>query len=99
MDWSTPSTTYDKYRPPERFRITHPFHPSTGKEFEIVAWHHNWTEDRVYFHGGKNRLRSVPASWTNLVVDDPVVVLSNGRLYFRALDLLDLAELVRELRS
>ena len=99
MRWSTPSTTDDANRASGRFRIIHPFHPQTGKEFEIITWRRNWTENRVYFCDNRKRLRSVPEGWTDLVVDDPVVVLGGGRSHFRVRDLLELADLLRELRS
>ncbi|MGZ6690002.1 MAG: DUF5372 family protein, partial [Solirubrobacteraceae bacterium] len=28
-------------------RVTHPFHPLYGRDFEFVAHRHNWGEDRV----------------------------------------------------
>jgi hypothetical protein len=26
----------------ERFRITHPFHPRRGEEFELIRYHRSW---------------------------------------------------------
>ena len=87
------------YDPARSFRIVHPFHPVTGQEFELVAWRHNWSEDRVYFHDRAGRLRSVPAQWTSVVADDPVVVVGTRSSHFRAEDLVELAGLVRRLQS
>ncbi|MFC1612027.1 DUF5372 family protein, partial [Myxococcota bacterium] len=64
-----------------------------------VAWRHNWTEDRVYFQDDSKRLRSVPSQWTNLVSDDPVVVIGAGRAHVRVADMLELADLLKALRS
>jgi len=81
-----------------RFRITHPFHPWSGQEFELVTYLHTWGENRVYFHREGEHLVSVPASWTDVVAVDPVVQLAAGRALFRATDLLELAQLVEGLR-
>jgi hypothetical protein len=31
-------------------RVTHPFHPLSGRDFEFVAHRQNWGEDRVHLH-------------------------------------------------
>jgi hypothetical protein len=41
----------------------------------------------------------LPAEWTDVVLEDPFVVVSAGRSPFRTADLLKLAELVGELRQ
>ncbi len=61
------------------FKITHSFHPYSGKQFEIATWQRNWTEDRIYFKDNQQRLRSVPTSWTDLVVEDPSIQRSTKR--------------------
>jgi len=81
-----------------RFRITHPFHPWFGQEFELVTYLHTWGEHRVYFHKESEHLVSVPATWTDVVAPDPVVQLAAGRSLFRAVDLIELAQLVEGLR-
>ncbi len=65
----------------------------------MVAWRHNWSEDRVYFHDDDKKLRSVPSPWTSLVSEDPVVVIGAERARLRVSELLTLATLLRELRS
>ena len=80
-------------------RITHPFHPRYGQEIDFVVHRHNWGEDRVYFREGDGHLASLPARWTSVVPDDPFVVVAGGRSHFRVEDLVDLAALVRRLRS
>ena len=59
-----------------RFRVTHPFHPLQGQEFEAIAWRRGWPEDRVYFVGGGGNPDSIPVAFTDLRVPDPFVVVS-----------------------
>jgi len=80
-----------------RFRITHPFHPWSGQEFELVTYLHTWGEHRAYFHKEGEHLVSVPATWTDIVAGDPVVQLAAGRALFRARDLIELAQLLKGL--
>jgi hypothetical protein len=67
----------------QRFRILHPYHPLFGQEFDLVIYRHNWREKRVYFNHPEGRLVSVPTHWTDLVSEDPWVVIAAGRSYFR----------------
>jgi hypothetical protein len=97
--WHEPSTTPDTNGLNRRFRITHPFHPWAGQEFELVTYLQTWGEDRVYFHKEGEHLVSVPASWTDIIGVDPVVQVAAGRALFRAEDLTELAQLVQRLRS
>ncbi len=41
-------------------------------------------------------LRSIPARWTSVIVDDPFVVISAGRSLYRLVDLLELTNLMRK---
>jgi Family of unknown function (DUF5372) len=95
----TRSTTPHGVSTPQRFQITHPYHPLFGQEFELVQCRHNWGEDRVYFHGAGGHLTSVPASWTSLPSTDPFIAVAAGRSLFRIEDLLELAKLLGSLRD
>jgi hypothetical protein len=97
--WSEESTTPDASELSRRFRITHPFHPWSGQEFELVTYLHTWGENRVYFHKEGEHLVSVPASWTDVMAEDPVVQLAAGRSLFRAMDLIELVQLLKDLRE
>jgi len=57
-----------------------------------------WGEHRVYFHKQSEHLVSVPATWTDVVAEDPVVQMAAGRSLFRAADLIELVRLVEDLR-
>ena len=80
-------------------RITHPFHPQSGQAIELVARRPHWGEDRVFYRTAEGLVASLPARWTSLVPDDPVVVLGNGRTPFRTDDLIELVALVSVLRG
>ena len=49
----------------------------------------------MYFHKEGEHLVSVPASWTDIVAEDPVVQVAAGRALFRALDLIELVRLLK----
>jgi len=81
-----------------RFRITHPFHPLCGREFEGIAFFTAFREGRVVYHDDKGRLVSMPISWTDRSGVDPFVVVANGRARFRPADLLELSRMLKDLR-
>jgi hypothetical protein len=93
------STTVDANGLSRRFKITHPFHPWSGQEFDVVTYLHTWGENRVYFYKQGDHLTSVPASWTDVVPEDPVVTLAGGRSLFRVEDLVELVGLMEGLRG
>ena len=77
-------------------RITHPFHPLHGQRFVYLTSRRNWGEDRVYFHDAAGHLRSVPATWTDVVPPEPFVAVAAGRALFRPDDLLAMVALIQE---
>ena len=79
------------------FRITHPFHPLCGRQFELVELRSNWGEERVYYQEANGRLKSLPACWTSVCAPEPVVALGAGRTHFRVIDLLELHTRLQEI--
>ena len=79
--------------------MTHPFHPLSGKVFELVACHRNWGDEQVYYHDEAGRLRSLPLKWTSLASIDPFISLSAGRAAFRVSDLLELSRLLASMKE
>ncbi|MCZ7664922.1 MAG: hypothetical protein FIA93_10300 [Deltaproteobacteria bacterium] len=80
--------------------VTHPFHPLTGQEFELVGYAHTWGEHRVFFRKPQEeRVHSLPARWTDVEGVDPFLAISAGRAHFRVEDLVALVSLVQELKS
>jgi hypothetical protein len=80
-------------------RVTHPFRPLYGRDFEFVAHRHNWGEDRVHLHDENGELFSLPAGWTDVAAPDPFVVVAAGRCPFTAEGLLAAADLAGLLRG
>jgi Family of unknown function (DUF5372) len=80
-------------------RVTHPFHPWSGREFVFLAVRQTWSEDRVFFLDGDGRQYSLPAGWTDAVQADVFVLLAAGRCPFRLADLLALWQLIESLRG
>jgi hypothetical protein len=95
LNWKPLSTTRDGHGD-GRFRVVHPYHPLAGQEFELVGYAHTWGEHRVFYRApGSERVRSLPAIWTDVVEVDAFVALAGGRSLFRVEDLLGLVALVR----
>jgi hypothetical protein len=80
-------------------RVTHPFHPLFGRDFEFVVHRQNWGEDRVHLHDESGVLFSLPAAWTDVAPLDPFVVIAEGRCPFTSAGLLGLADLIDRLRA
>jgi hypothetical protein len=80
-----------------RFRITHPFHPLSGKQFDLVEHRSIFAQSYLYFHDDCGHLREIPASWTDFVKEDALVEMADGRSPLHAGCLLELAELVQHL--
>jgi hypothetical protein len=80
-------------------RVTHQFHPLSGRDFELVVLRQNWGEDRVHLHDENGELFSLPAGWTDVAAVDPFVVVAAGRCPFTTAGLLALADLVDRLRA
>ena len=79
--------------------MTHRFHPLFGREFELVAQHHNWGEDRIHLHAEGGELFSLPTAWTDAAPVDAFIVVAAGRCPFTRADLLALADLVDRVRA
>ena len=80
-------------------RVTHPFHPLCGEDFEFIEHRLNWGEDRACLRGGGGDLFCLPAAWTDAVALDPFTVIAAGRCPFATADLLAVAELIGRLRA
>lgn len=75
-------------------RITHPFHPLCGKEYEYFRERLSWGEERVYVKDERGVVHSIPTAWTSAAPVDPFVVAAAGRCPVRIVDLLAMVDLV-----
>jgi hypothetical protein len=80
-------------------RITHPFHPFSGRQLVCVGERFNRAGKRLLLRVDDSAICSVPPQWTDVVTPDPEVVMGQGRAPFRIADLVDLAQLVERLSS
>jgi len=80
-------------------RITHPFHPLSGKALACVGERYNRYGRRFLLRVDEVAVCSVPLQWTDLAVPDPEIVLGQQRAPFRVADLLELSRLVGEMRE
>ena len=80
-------------------RVTHPFHPLSGREYEFVEHRQNWGEDRVCLRDEEGELFSLLAGWTDVAAVDPFTVIAAGRCPFTTDDLLAVAGLIDRLRT
>jgi len=78
-------------------RITHPFHPFSGKGLPCVGARYNRAGKRLLLRVDDATICSVPPQWTDLVTPDPEIVIGGHRALFRMADLLELARLVDQL--
>jgi len=81
------------------FEVTHPFHPWRGQRFVLSTRKQNWGEDRVMFYDAQGRLRSLPASWTDVNEADLFSQVAAGRSFSRPDDLSALASLIDRIKS
>ena len=76
-----------------RFRISHPFHPLWGAEYELVTRKLTWGEDRVFYYDPGGKLKSLLTNVTDVSSKDAFDRISAGRSAFRVDDLLELRRL------
>jgi hypothetical protein len=63
----------------------------------LIECRQTWGEYRVYFQDDAGQLARLPRQWTDLVGDDPAVLVGAGRAHFRYEDLCRLADLLTRL--
>jgi hypothetical protein len=78
-----------------RVRITHPFHPLSGKQFDLVEHRCSFGVSYLFFHDDCGALREIPAIWTDFVRGDAWVEVAAGRSPLHAECLLELADWVQ----
>ena len=91
---SESSTTLHPVAAQRTVRVTHPFHPWSGREFVFLAVRQTWSEDRVFFLDENARQFSLPVGWTDAAEPDAFVTMAAGRSPFRFADLVELRRLI-----
>ena len=81
----------------QRFRVTHPFHPLHGREFELIEITSILGVGLVHYTADDGSLRTVRQAFTSIAAVDPFVRVAAGRSAFRVSDLLALAALLDSL--
>ena len=77
-----------------RFKVTHPYHPLFGKEFDLVGYRNSWKKICVDYVDEAGLQISIPLDWTNAGGVDPFLDCSQGRSHFRTEELLRLSDLI-----
>jgi hypothetical protein len=65
-----------------------------GRELPLLDFRQVWGENRVYYLNDEGSLCRMPAAWTDAGDAEPFIQISDGRSFFRPLDLLALADLL-----
>ena len=81
----------------QRFRVTHPFHPLHGREFELIEITSMLGAVLVHYTADDGTLRTVRRAFTSAAAVDPFARVTAGRSAFRVSDLLALAALLDSL--
>jgi hypothetical protein len=92
-------TTLNDHLDDKVFRVTHPFHPLFGQELTVLCRRRIDGEDFLFFQNVENHSNGISIHWTSLIPPDPYVVVSAGRSLFRPKELLELAQLLKDLKS
>ena len=91
--WNAAPTVADH----QLVRVTHPFHPLFARQLPCVGRRSNRHGERLLLQSGDARIWPVPPQWTDLVSQDPEIVMGQGRMLLRVADLLELCALVQHL--
>ncbi len=81
------------------FTVTHCFHPLYQQQFRLVEHRQNWGEDRVIYLTEAGELKSLPASWTSVLPEDPYITFSKWSAFFHVNYLLELTTLIEHLNQ
>jgi len=78
-------------------RVTHPFHPFSGQKLACLGERYNRYGRRLLLQIDDHSICSVPPQWTDLVAQDPEIIMGERRALFRMADLVELTRLVERL--
>jgi hypothetical protein len=80
-------------------RVTHPFHPLSGRQFACVGERYNRYGMTLLLEIGEGLVCSVRPQWTDVVAPDPEIVMGRHQALLRLVDFMELARLVDRLNG
>ena len=92
-------TTSRGAQPKPRFRVTHPFHPWFGREFEYEDDQERFGHRRLFYRLDNGQIAYFLTRWTDQAPKDPFVEMAVGKALARPKDLLDLIEILAGLNA
>jgi len=92
---SAPATAPVSGQERRQFRITHPFHPSYGRTFEVAEHRWVYTQSILFFEDQWGSLQQIPAVWTDFLKEDPFCEIAAGRSPLHGGCLVPLAEMLQ----
>ncbi len=82
-----------------RFRVTHPFLPQYGQEYESIGTFESPQGLTLVIHGPHHRKRFILARWTDWSPEEPAKVIARGHCPLLLPQLLQLADLMARLKG
>jgi len=64
----------------------------------MLEYYQCWGENRVFFLDSSEQVQQLPVSWTDVLGEDPFVMVAAGRSPLRVEDLLRLVDLLDRLQ-
>jgi len=92
-------TTWRGMQPKRRFRVTHPFHPWFGREFEFEDDRERFGHRRLFYRLDNGQIAYFLTRWTDQAAKDPFIEMAGGQALARPKDLLELADLITSLKA
>jgi len=86
-------------QPKWRFRVTHPFHPWFGREFEFEDDRERFGHRRLFYRLDNGQIAYFLTRWTDQAAKDPFIEMAGGQALARPKDLLELAGLITGLKA
>ena len=76
------------------FRVTHPFHPWFGREFEYEDDRERSGQRRLFYRSENGEIAYFLTKWTDQSPKDPFVEMAEGKALARPRELLELAQII-----
>lgn len=77
-----------------RFRVTHPFHPWFGREFEYEDDRERFGRRRLFYRLDNGQIAYFLTQWTDQAAKDPFIEMAGGKALAQPRHLLELTDLL-----